>query len=159
MHYRRLYSSVGNWSTGTAATQKTFDSVQTCQIAIPTAGRQKITYVLSNKDKLYVFDYQDATATQPLVLLGISFTDALVQRIYEDFYLDVKLTRWGFAASVQDQGPDHRLMRQLAIGATPGGSLQVPVRNDVKLEPPSTSGQPLLMTSTELDHDVEVDDP
>ena len=50
-------------------------------------------------------------------------------------------------------------MKQLAIGVTPGGSLRVPVRNDVKLEPPSTSDQRLLMRSTELDYDVEVDDP
>ena len=44
----------GNFKSGTAQSGSLADVVQTTQVAIPTSGRQKITYVLSNRDKLFV---------------------------------------------------------------------------------------------------------
>ena len=38
----------GNFTSGTAQSGSLTDFVQTTQVAIPTSGRQKITYVLSN---------------------------------------------------------------------------------------------------------------
>ena len=38
----------GNFTSGTAQSGSLTDVIQTTQVAIPTSGRQKITYVLSN---------------------------------------------------------------------------------------------------------------
>ena len=87
----------GNFTSGTAQSGSLTDVVQTTQVTIPTSGRQKITYVLSNQDKLFVFDHSDPVNHSEVVFFTLSYDAGVAQRIREDFWGDIKLTRWGAA--------------------------------------------------------------
>ena len=51
------------------------------KVAIPTSGRQKITYVLSNRDKLFVFDHFDPVDHSEVVFFTLSYDAGVAQRI------------------------------------------------------------------------------
>ena len=99
----------GNFKSGTAQPGSLIDVVQTTQVAIPTSGRQKITYVLSNQDKLYmfVFDHSDPVDHSEVVFFTLSYDAGVAQRIREDFWCDIKLTRWGAASIPTAQNEYH----------------------------------------------------
>ena len=75
----------GNFTSGTAQSGSLTDVVQITQVAIPTSGRQKITYVLSNRDKLFVFDHSDPVDHSDVVFFTLSYDAGVAQRIREDF--------------------------------------------------------------------------
>ena len=125
----------GNFKSGTAQSGSLVDVVQTTQVAIPTSGRQKITYVLSNQDKLFVFDHSDPVDHSEVVFFTLSYDAGVAQRIHEDFWCDIKLTRWGAASIPTAQNEYHARDLERAwiqLGRRP----LLPVRNDVKLDTP-----------------------
>ena len=83
------------------------DVIQTTQVAIPTSGRQKITYVLSNRDKLLVFNHSDPVDHNEVVFFTLSYDAGVAQRIREDFWCEIKLTRWGAASTPTAQNEYH----------------------------------------------------
>ena len=83
----------GNFTSGTTQSGSLTDVIQTTQVAVPTSSRQKITYVLSNRDKLFVFDYSDPVDHSEVAFFALSYDAGVAQRICEDLWCEIKLTR------------------------------------------------------------------
>ena len=130
--------------------------VQTTQVAIPTSGRQKITYVLSNRDKLFDFDHSDPMDHSEVVFFTLSYDAGVAQRICEDFWCYIKLTRWGAASipTAQNEYPARDLEGAwIQLGRRP----LLPIRNDVKLET-LHHGTSWTHGDEEKDHDDQLKD-
>ena len=120
----------GSFTSGTASDINLFDIVQTYRANQADEGRQKVPYVLSDRDKQFVFESVSRSTPKGVgkytfVLIAIPSTTT--QRIMDDFVADVRVTRWGTkdaAWYVGDPAIDLELSMALALMRTAAGRLQ-----------------------------------
>ena len=93
---------------------------------------------------IYIHDNSDQGQAYHIHLIGLTFPKSIIERIYQDFYTNIKPTRWGYAVPVTATTKDHVCMIEIASGQMPGRRGLLSIRNDIKLEPPHPS-KPTLM--------------
>ena len=97
----------GNWHTGTAddpQDQSLQEPTQKCYLTGFQTGRQKIAYVLNQRDKNFIFNI----GRGPFALVSVTYPTvgnaASPDPSEGDITADVRMTRWGFGAEAKLNG-------------------------------------------------------